>query len=107
MTPTPAPALATPTASTTFGAPATCAGCRSSACQSTPPVQPARRRESPAGPGTFQVTERVRERLQGRFALRRRGVIDVKGKGSMPVYVLVGRQAGGSHPVDPGCTVGP
>jgi adenylate cyclase len=37
--------------------------------------------ESHGVPGAIQVTERVYERLRGRYELRRRGTIEVKGKG--------------------------
>ena len=53
-------------------------------------VNTASRMESHAEPGTIQVTERAAARLGDRFALAPRGAIDVKGKGSMPVYVLTG-----------------
>ena len=53
-------------------------------------VNTASRMESHALPGTIQVTERAYERLRDRFELRPRGVIDVKGKGPMACYVLMG-----------------
>jgi adenylate cyclase len=40
--------------------------------------------------GSIQVTDRVHSRLAQRFEFRERGVIDVKGKGPMRVFVLVG-----------------
>jgi guanylate cyclase len=53
-------------------------------------VNTASRMESHAQAGTIQVTERAYERLRHRYELRPRGVIDVKGKGPMSSYVLVG-----------------
>jgi adenylate cyclase len=54
-------------------------------------VNTASRMESHALPGTIQVTERAYERLRHRYVFRPRGTIDVKGKGQMPCYVLIGR----------------
>ena len=53
-------------------------------------VNTASRMESHASPGTIQVTERTHERLRHSFELSRRGSIDVKGKGPMTSYVLIG-----------------
>ena len=53
-------------------------------------VNTASRMESHAVPGTIQVTERAYERLRERFELRPRGTIEVKGKGPMPSYLLIG-----------------
>ena len=53
-------------------------------------VNTASRMESHASPGTIQVTERAHERLRHAFRLSRRGPIDVKGKGPMASYVLIG-----------------
>jgi adenylate cyclase len=58
-------------------------------------VNAASRMESQAEPGTIQVTERAAARLGYRFELRRRGTIDVKGKGPMTTYVLLGPAAPG------------
>jgi class 3 adenylate cyclase len=54
-------------------------------------VNTASRMESHALPGTIQVTERAYERLRHRYSFRPRGTVEVKGKGAMPCYVLVGR----------------
>ena len=54
-------------------------------------VNTASRMESHAEPGTIQVTERAYECLKQSFRLQARGVIEVKGKGAMPVYLLTGR----------------
>jgi adenylate cyclase len=54
-------------------------------------VNTASRMESHAQPGTIQVTQRAYERLRHRYALQPRGTLDIKGKGPMPCYVLVGR----------------
>jgi adenylate cyclase len=55
-------------------------------------VNTASRMESHGSPGAIQVTERAYERLRGRFELRRRGTIEVKGKGPMTTYLLLGRK---------------
>ncbi len=53
-------------------------------------VNTASRMESHARPGTIQVTERAYERLRHRFELGERSTVEVKGKGPMTSYVLVG-----------------
>jgi adenylate cyclase len=53
-------------------------------------VNTASRMESHALPGTIQVTERAYERLRHGFELQERGAIDVKGKGPMACYLLLG-----------------
>ena len=59
-------------------------------------VNTASRMESHATPGTIQVTQRTHDRLHLRYELRDRGPIEVKGKGRMNAYLLVGRHT--SHP---------
>ena len=54
--------------------------------------------ESHALPGTIQVTERAYERLRHRYELRQRGMIEVKGKGPMTCYLLIGPRADPAHP---------
>jgi adenylate cyclase len=54
-------------------------------------VNTASRMESHALPGTIQVTQRAYECLRHRYSFRPRGTVEVKGKGAMPCYVLVGR----------------
>jgi adenylate cyclase len=56
-------------------------------------VNLASRMESLGVPGRVQVTEAVMERLSGTFRLEARGLIDVKGKGPMSTYLLIGRAA--------------
>jgi guanylate cyclase len=58
-------------------------------------VNTASRMESHAPRGTIHVTERTYERLRDRYVLRPRGTIEVKGKGPMTTYLLVGRR--GEH----------
>jgi adenylate cyclase len=53
-------------------------------------VNTASRMESHALPGTIQATERTYECLRHRFDLQPRGTIEVKGKGPMSSYVLIG-----------------
>ena len=55
-------------------------------------VNTASRMESHAPPGAIQVTERAYERLRHAYELRPRGVVDVKGKGPMEAFLLVGRR---------------
>jgi len=55
-------------------------------------VNTASRMEAHAPVGAIQVTERAYERLRHRFELRPRGTVDVKGKGPMSCYLLIGPQ---------------
>jgi class 3 adenylate cyclase len=54
-------------------------------------VNTASRMESSGLPGRIQVTAATYERLRGGYRFEERGEVDVKGKGRMPVYLLVGR----------------
>lgn len=56
-------------------------------------VNVASRMESHGQPGRIQVTEAVYERLKHRYRFERRGAIEVKGKGSMVTYWLLGEIA--------------
>jgi class 3 adenylate cyclase len=56
-------------------------------------VNLASRMESMGVPGRIQVTQGVMERVAGRFTCEERGIIDVKGKGLMQTYFLVGERA--------------
>ncbi len=53
-------------------------------------VNTASRMESHGVPGSIQVTARARQHLLPGFELSRRGTIDVKGKGQMDCYLLLG-----------------
>jgi adenylate cyclase len=53
-------------------------------------VNTASRMESHAPPGAIQVTERTYHRLRDRYELRPRGTIEVKGKGPLSTYLLIG-----------------
>jgi guanylate cyclase len=55
-------------------------------------VNTASRMESHAPPGAIQVTERVQQLLRPTFELDARGPIDVKGKGTVSTYLLMGRR---------------
>jgi adenylate cyclase len=55
-------------------------------------VNTASRMESHGVPGEIQVTDRVYDRLRDRYDLRQRGTIEVKGKGPMTTYLLLGRR---------------
>jgi hypothetical protein len=54
--------------------------------------------ESHGVPGGIQVTQRAYERLAEGFEFEERGLIDVKGKGSMRTYLLLGRRGGDVDP---------
>ncbi len=54
-------------------------------------VNTASRMESQAMTGRIQVTQATYERLRARYVLKLRGTIDVKGKGPMTTYFLLGR----------------
>jgi guanylate cyclase len=53
-------------------------------------VNTASRMESHAPPGAIQVTGRTYHRLRDRYELRPRGTIEVKGKGPLSTYLLIG-----------------
>jgi PAS domain S-box-containing protein len=55
-------------------------------------VNVASRMESQGIGDRIQVTEAVYRRLQSRYRFESRGVIDIKGRGPMPTYWLLGRQ---------------
>ena len=52
-------------------------------------VNVASRMESHGVPGRIQVTGAVHERLEGRYPMEARGLIDVKGKGPTPTWFLL------------------
>ncbi len=54
-------------------------------------VNTASRMESHGIPGRVQVTEEMYRRLRSEFAFERRGEIEVKGKGRLVTYLLLGR----------------
>jgi class 3 adenylate cyclase len=64
-------------------------------------VNLASRMESLGVPGRIQVSPAVRERLGDRFEFEARGLIDVKGKGAIPTYFLVGRRGDESRAGSP------
>jgi len=55
-------------------------------------VNTASRMESHADDGTIQVTAAVNDRLQDDYVLRRRGEVEIKGKGSMTTFLLLERR---------------
>jgi adenylate cyclase len=55
-------------------------------------VNVASRMESTGVIGKIQVSQDIYERLTGEFLLESRGVIDVKGKGEMQTWYLIGRK---------------
>jgi hypothetical protein len=57
-------------------------------------VNTASRMESHGVPGRVQVTESAYQRLKDAFEFEPRGVVDVRGKGPMMTYLLVGRKPG-------------
>ena len=56
-------------------------------------VNTASRMESTGVPGRLQVTSATRDQLEGEFELERRGVVEVKGKGPIETWFLLGRRA--------------
>jgi adenylate cyclase len=54
-------------------------------------VNLASRMESLGAPGRIQVTHAVKERLEGRYVLEPRGLIEVKGKGPTAAWYLLAR----------------
>lgn len=70
-------------------------------------VNTASRMESTGLPDRIQVTEQVHERLRDRFAFEGRGLIDVKGKGPMLTYFLLGRAEPLGRPGRPGSRARP
>ena len=61
-------------------------------------VNTASRMESTGESGKIQVAPATRELLVGQFELVERGVIEVRGKGPMQTWFLIGRTPGGSKP---------
>jgi len=57
-------------------------------------VNTASRMESSGVPGRIQVTDEVHRRLAGVFEFEPRGEIEVKGKGRLRTWLLVGRLPG-------------
>jgi class 3 adenylate cyclase len=57
-------------------------------------VNMASRMESTGVPGCIQVTERTYRRLRGHYRFQRRGPVQVKGKGELITWFLVGRDDG-------------
>jgi len=56
-------------------------------------VNTASRMESSGTPGRIQVTEEIYRRLTVTHTFERRGQIEIKGKGPMTTYFLIGRQS--------------
>ena len=54
-------------------------------------VNVAQRMESNGIPGEFQVTAAVYNRLKDKFLFKKHGAVEIKGKGEIMVYLLVGR----------------
>ena len=59
-------------------------------------VNTASRMESQGEPGRIQVTQATRDLIQAEFVCQRRGALDVKGKGEMETWFLVGAK-GAQH----------
>jgi class 3 adenylate cyclase len=59
-------------------------------------VNTASRMEHHGLPGAIQLSERAHERLGDRYEMRRRGTIEVKGKGPMTTYLLLKKLGDGS-----------
>ncbi|MEM9542666.1 MAG: adenylate/guanylate cyclase domain-containing protein [Cyanobacteria bacterium P01_E01_bin.42] len=56
-------------------------------------VNVASRMESTGEPGKIQVTEIIYEKLSDRYLLEKRGTMEIKGKGAMVTYWLLGKKA--------------
>src|SRR5919199_2345480 len=56
-------------------------------------VNTASRMESHGIPGSIQVTQVTYERLRKKYLFEERGVIQVKGKGEMTTYLLIGKKS--------------
>jgi class 3 adenylate cyclase len=56
-------------------------------------VNTASRMESTGIPGRLQVTRETRDRLTGEFEIERRGIVEVKGKGPIETWLLIGRKS--------------
>jgi guanylate cyclase len=56
-------------------------------------VNTASRMESQGAPNRVQVTEATRDLLRDEFELEARGTVEIKGKGAMPTWYLLGRKA--------------
>jgi adenylate cyclase len=63
-------------------------------------VNTASRMESHGLPGHIQVTEAVYLRLKERYVFEERNTVQVKGKGEMMTYLLVGRKSALPMPVE-------
>ena len=55
-------------------------------------VNTASRMESTGVAGKIQVAPQIHELLAGRYRFEERGVIDVRGKGQMHTWFLIGRE---------------
>jgi len=55
-------------------------------------VNMASRMESTGVPGRLQVTAETRDRLAATFELERRGIVEIKGKGPLETWFVVGRR---------------
>jgi guanylate cyclase len=65
------------------------------------PVNTASRMESHGVAGRIQVTDATYELLKDEFAFEPRGTIDVKGKGPMRTWFLVGQRSAATQPPEP------
>jgi adenylate cyclase len=55
-------------------------------------VNTASRMESHGLPGAIQVTERTYQRLRGRYGFSERGLVQIKGKGEIRTWLMLGRR---------------
>ena len=61
-------------------------------------VNTASRMEAQGEPGAIQVTAATYERLKAKYRFENRGLVNIKGKGEAPAYLLTGRFAPKSAP---------
>lgn len=64
-------------------------------------VNTASRMESHSLPGRIQVAPATHALLESRYLLEPRGPIEIKGKGTLPTWFLVGRKPAGGFPQSP------
>ncbi len=63
-------------------------------------VNTASRMESHGPPGSIQVSEATYRHLEGEYVFEARGLVEVKGKGRMPVYLLQARRDAATRRAD-------
>jgi class 3 adenylate cyclase len=70
-------------------------------------VNTASRMESTGLPGRVQITQQMCQALASQFELESRGVVEVKGKGRLNTWLLLGRKTDPQHSAAAGATASP